>query len=137
MHRVHRTLNRDVGRDHIMKTLNSAFIALFILLGCTAPYADEGQSLQRVPLSIGMKRVDAERLIEQATEIKSTYDISAMDISSEVKYQAGTTILIVRYKPGSPSPLVQMPNGHVQDLPPIDGEVLSWEYVTDSTMDEK
>ena len=120
-----------------MKAFNSAIIALVIMIGCTAIYADKVKSLKRVPLSIGMKRAAAERLIEQATGIKSTYDIYSMDISPEVKYQMGTTILIVRYKPGSPSPLIKTPNGHVQDLPPIDGEVLSWEYVTDSSMDEK
>ena len=84
--------------------------------------------LRQVKLVVGMKRVEAERLIAEATGVKSKYDLHAMDTSSEVRYSDGTTVLIVRYKPGSPAPTIALPDGGRRSYPPVDGEVLSWEF---------
>ncbi|MEI7835391.1 MAG: hypothetical protein WCK05_03170 [Planctomycetota bacterium] len=80
-----------------------------------------------------MSRLEAERLIAQATGVKSKYDLYAMDTSSEVRYSDGTVILIVRYKPGSPAPTIQLPDGSRQGYPPMDGDVLSWEFAAAGT----
>lgn len=86
------------------------------------------RSLRRVRLSVGMKRLEAERVIAEATGVKSRYDLHAMDTSREVRYRDGSTVLVVRYKPGSPAPWIATPDGAAQHLPPVDGEVLSWEF---------
>ena len=88
--------------------------------------------LRKVNLVAGMKRLDAERIIADATGVKSKYDLYAMDASREVRYRDGTTVLVVRYKPGSPAPWVKMPDGHAEHLPPMDGEVLSWEFLSEA-----
>jgi hypothetical protein len=84
--------------------------------------------LRRVKLAVGMKRVEAEQLIAEATGVRSKYDLHAMDVSPEARYEDGQGVLVVRYRPGTPAPLVTMSNGGSEHLPPIDGEVLSWAY---------
>ena len=84
--------------------------------------------LRQVKLAVGMKRLEAERVIAEATGVKSGYDLHAMDTSREVRYRDGSTVLVVRYKPGSPAPWIATPDGGAQHLPPVDGEVLSWEF---------
>ena len=106
------------------------FSVAVLILGCTAAHRQESL-LRSVPLSEGMPRADAERLIAQATGRKSTYDLYAMDTSSEVRYRDGGAVLVVRYKPGAPAPLFTGTNGQTQDLPPIDGEVISWTWETE------
>ncbi|MCY2928884.1 MAG: HEAT repeat domain-containing protein, partial [Planctomycetota bacterium] len=97
------------------------------------PAAGRDSRLAQVKLAVGMSRLEAERLIAQATGVKSKYDLYAMDTSSEVRYSDGTVILIVRYKPGSPAPTIQLPDGNRQGYPPMDGEVLSWEFAAAGT----
>ena len=92
------------------------------------PSEGRDSRLAQVKLAVGMQRLEAERLIAQATGLKSKYDLYAMDTSSEVRYSDGTVTLIVRYKPGSPGPTIQLPDGNRQGYPPMDGEVLSWEF---------
>ncbi|MFA6174760.1 MAG: hypothetical protein WC701_13945 [Kiritimatiellales bacterium] len=105
--------------------------ALTILTGCAVmPDNRKASPLRHVKLAVGTTRLDAERIIADATGVKSKYDLYAMDTSLEVRYQDGSTVLLVHYKPGSPAPWVTTPDGHAQHLPPIDGEVLSWEFLT-------
>ncbi len=87
-------------------------------------------TLLNVKLTVGMKRAEAERLIAEATGTPSKYDLNAMDISPEVRYQDKASVLVVRYKPGMPAPQIQTPDRHIQGFSPVDGEVLSWEFKT-------
>jgi hypothetical protein len=105
--------------------------ALALLAGCAVTSEDAKDSpLRHVTLVVGMKRLDAEQAIADATGLKSRYDIHAMDTSREVQYRDGDTILVVKYKPGAPAPLFTNNDGQVQGLPPIDGEVISWTVET-------
>lgn len=107
---------------------------VFLLRMDAAPATKPAASkLPRVKLAVGMKRAEAERLIAAATDVPSKYDLHAMDTSREVAYRDGAVTLVVQYKPGSPSPLVQVPGGGAQHLPPIDGEVIAWRFEQDGT----
>jgi hypothetical protein len=87
--------------------------------------------LRQVKLVAGMKRAEAERLIAEATGVKSTYDVRAMDTAREVTYRQGSVSLIVQYQPGAPAPTIALPNGSRESYPPIDGEVISWSFATE------
>jgi hypothetical protein len=115
-----------------MKPMIVIACATAVLLGCAVVQDDKAAPLRHVKLSQGMARLEAERLIAEATGTTSTYDVHAMDTSTEVRYRDATTVLVVVYKPGFPSPRVQDADGLVHGLPPIDGEVMSWRWETDS-----
>ena len=93
----------------------------------------DAPGLRQVKLAAGMKRAEAERLIAQATGVKSTYDLNAMDTSREVTYRHGSVTLIVQYQPGAPAPTISLPNGNRGSYPPIDGEVISWRFAPEDT----
>lgn len=73
----------------------------------------------------GMSRVSAEELIAGIRDIKSTYELWAMDTSTLVAYRLDSTaILLVTYKPGTPAAHVAAGSNH-EGHPPVDGILLN------------
>ena len=76
-------------------------------------------------LQPNMSRLETEKIIEKIREIKSTYDVYAMDISDIVVYKLDQKhVLLVWYKPGTPAPTIITSDGRRKHYPPKDGHYL-------------
>ena len=92
--------------------------------------ADESQPaspLAQLKLTVGMKRAELEKLVAEATGVASKYRVHTMHDEREARYQDGTTVLIVKFKPGFPAPWRRTPDGGAEHMPPMDATVESWE----------
>ncbi len=105
----------------------TVILTALMMVGCELAQVQESP-LRSMRLTQGMPRIEAERLIAESTGRKSAYDIRAMDTASEVRYRDGRTILVVKYKPGAPAPLIKNNDGLIEGLPPIDAKVISWTW---------
>jgi len=124
-----------------MKTLICAACCIVACIGCTAKPSgpinqtedlkpeklQQTSALDKLELSVGMKRADLEKLIAEATGVESKYLIHTMHGQREAQYQDGKTILIVKFRPGAPAPWIKTEDGRRLHLPPIDATVESWE----------
>ena len=84
-------------------------------------------ALDRLELSVGMRRADLEKLVAEATGVESKYIIHTMHGQREAQYHDGKNILIVKFRSGAPAPWIKTEDGSRLHLPPIDATVESWE----------
>lgn len=110
----------------IMKTL----ALLLLSLGLVAPAAAQTKSpatwqAEFQNLVTGLPRVQAEREIARIRNVKSTYELYAMDTSAWVAYRLDDqTILLVNYRPGTPAAHgINGQGGHA----PVDGTLLTYQ----------
>lgn len=113
------------------------FIFYILLVTIFATFQTEASPLQKLALKAGMKRAEAENIIALALGKKSEYNEYSMNGVEEGKYNDGETLLIIKYKKGFPAPWIKTAEGKAVHLPPIDAEVISWNFETYKRADEE
>lgn len=84
-------------------------------------------SLSKIAVASGMTRTEVEVRVAKAVGTPSDYSTYVNNLTGgTVEYLQAQCVLEVKYNAGAPAPLISMPQGKVQHLPPKDETVSSY-----------
>lgn len=96
-------------KQKIFLSIIAIFLFGFSVKNSSADFSSWTEKLSG--LKPEMSRLDAEKIIEKAREVKSSYSTTSMDSSRFVIYELDKEFLLVaRYQPGAPRPLIKEPD---------------------------
>lgn len=113
-----------------MTIMTSVFAVAALLSAIIASPALAACPFSRMPVKIGMPRLELETRIAEVLEKANTYSPYGNNLlGGTVSYRSGNCELRVTFAPGVPAPRVIVASGGTEHLPPIDESVLSYRVV--------
>lgn len=87
----------------------------------------EASLLNQIELNVGMDRQKVEEQVAKVLSRPNQYSPYGNNLTGGiVQYPDGDWVLEVKYKAGSPGPLVKTPDGKVQGYPPVETHGCAW-----------